>query len=143
MKPSASILTTILLLSLLPTLSCRARQPKAEEPILVSAPDLLSEYLAASPDKVKQVRYSDRQLRVSGVLARVKSPEGLLILRGNEDPTTLNGVKCYLYGNDEDYHEIFKKMSQLVEGHVIVVQGHNRGFDFGFVELAPCTIKEY
>ena len=99
---------------------------RAEEPIVVSARDLLSEYLAARPDKVKQLRYNNRKLRVSGVLARVKSSEGLVILSGKEDAAILNGVHCQLGGPDLNYRELFEKLSQLREGDQIVVEGHNR-----------------
>jgi hypothetical protein len=75
------------------------------------------------------------------VLARVKSSEGLLILRGKEDATILNGVHCQLGGPDLNFNEVLKKLSQIAEGDQIVVEGQNRGFEFGFVELVPCIIK--
>lgn len=131
------LITIALLFTLLGTYACPPNPPEVQEPISVTAPDLLAEYLTTPANKIEELKYNNKQLLVSGVVAQVKPEDGLVILKGKEDPIILNGVECSFITNDENK----ESLKLLVRGQGIVVVGHNNGFNFGFVKLTRCILK--
>lgn len=114
-------------------------EAESTQPIPVQAPDLLEAYLTAPADQKDKVIYHNRLLLVSGVVARVKPDEGIVILYGKRGSMVSNWVECYLDRSAPEY----EKIGQLVLNQGIVIEGVNGGYDFGTVKLKNSVIKGF